>query len=348
MDTHKDDILTATQAIMYQRTFITFVIGAILGALGTLSFTAFFIKKETPSEYTCYSSPLINKFACLKPVIDKAEYSNMRVSLEAYIEDKKKSGAVSDVGLYFRDLKGGPTLGINEYNDFITASLLKLPTLIVYLRLAEQKPSLLQESITVSESMISNVQAVQFIKPKEPIFPNTSYTIEELLRRLVVYSDNTALVVLNEHLRTIVPDVDILVETFKELGLLPDAVEGDYTLTVKRFSSVFRLLYSATYLSPEMSAKALTYLSESAYIDGLVAGVPATTLVAHKFGERTTDLPDGSAVRQLHDCGIVYYPDNPYLLCVMTAGTDFSNLSTTIQDISRMVYEEVDSRRIVK
>ncbi len=333
---------------MYQRICITFVIGVVLGALGTTSYTAFFVPQKSNPEYLCYESEFINRFACLKPVIKKTEYANMRESLETYISEKEESGAVSDVGIYFRDLKNGPTLGIHEYNEFISASLLKIPTLIVYLRLSEENPAILKESIVIQESAVDTIHAIQNIEPKEPIFANTSYTIEELLRHLIVYSDNTALVPLNDHLRTLVPDVDILLETFKELGLMPDAVEGDYTLTVKRFSSVFHLLYNATYLSPEMSAKALEYLSQSAFTDGLVAGVPSTTPVAHKFGERTIESPEGigTTTNQLHDCGIVYYPQNPYLLCVMTKGPDFKNLSNTIKDISRMVYEEVDSRRI--
>lgn len=333
---------------MYLRIFITFVIGAVVGALVTTSYSAFFSHQELSHEFQCYSSPFINQSACDKPIINKAEYANLRALLETYIKQKKDSGTISDVGIYFRDLENGPTLGINEYKGFISASLLKMPTLIVYLRLAEDNPSLLKESITISESIVNNVQVVQYIEPKEQILTNTSYTIEELLRRLVVNSDNIALAALDEHLRIMSPDVDILIETFKELGLMPDAVEGDFTLTVKRFSSVFRILYNATYLTPEMSAKALDYLSDSAYTGGLVAGVPKGTPVAHKFGERTTELSDGSEMRQLHDCGIVYYPGNPYLLCIMTSGTEFNNLSTTIQDISRMVYEEVDSRRIVK
>jgi hypothetical protein len=51
-------------------------------------------------------------------------------------------------------------------------------------------------------------------------------------------------------------------------------------------------------------------------------------------------------LNQLHDCGIIYYPGNPYLLCVMTRGTDWSALEKTIQTISAMTYKEVDSRKL--
>jgi hypothetical protein len=64
--------------------------------------------------------------------------------------------------------------------------------------------------------------------------------------------------------------------------------------------------------------------------------------VAHKFGERTGFA---GGVKQLHDCGIVYYPKNPYLLCIMTRGTDFTKLESTIAAVSKMVYQEFDSRK---
>lgn len=70
--------------------------------------------------------------------------------------------------------------------------------------------------------------------------------------------------------------------------------------------------------------------------------MPASVKVAHKFGERLLE----DSTRQLHDCGIVYYPENPYLICIMTHGNVYENLEKTIQDISKMVYKEVDSRRL--
>ena len=47
-------------------------------------------------------------------------------------------------------------------------------------------------------------------------------------------------------------------------------------------------------------------------------------------------------IKQLHDCGIVYYPKHPYLLCVMTRGDSFEYLDDTIRDISHLVYQEVN------
>ena len=79
--------------------------------------------------------------------------------------------------------------------------------------------------------------------------------------------------------------------------------------------------------------------------DGLVAGVPGNIEVAHKFGEREVD----SQQTQLHDCGIVYYPKRPYLLCVMTRGqhtddgaVDEQKLQAIIKEVSTIVYNYVE------
>jgi len=61
-------------------------------------------------------------------------------------------------------------------------------------------------------------------------------------------------------------------------------------------------------------------------------------MVASRFGERAHG-PAGA--KQLHDCGIVYCPRRPYLLCVMTRGDDFQELTGTIRDLSRLVYSDV-------
>ena len=63
--------------------------------------------------------------------------------------------------------------------------------------------------------------------------------------------------------------------------------------------------------------------------------------VAHKFGVRNLDA---ETLKQFHDCGIVYYPDHPYLICIMTRAKDLDDGIQFLREVSRRVYEEVDSK----
>ena len=50
-------------------------------------------------------------------------------------------------------------------------------------------------------------------------------------------------------------------------------------------------------------------------------------------------------VSELHDCGIVYQNDDPYVLCVMTQGRSFAELQALIADISSTVYASTSRKR---
>ena len=90
-----------------------------------------------------------------------------------------------------------------------------------------------------------------------------------------------------------------------------------------------------------MSEILLGLLTETSYKNGLVAGLPEGEIkIAHKFGERKI----GKLI-QLHDCGIIYYQENPYLLCIMTRGNDFYKQQIGIEMISRFIYSEIDKER---
>ncbi len=325
--------------------FVVFTTGLALGVL--LTFVVQYHKPESEKSL-CTETVFVNSFACVKQVISKGEYVDLKLKLSDYIEEKKGEGSLVGAGVYFRDLRNGPTMGINEYEEYSTASLLKVPTLIAYLSLSEDNPSLLSEEIALRDGFNGgSTDFSQFYAPPDELKKDTAYTVEALLTRLTRYSDNAASEMLRAYLSVLSPN-DIIGETYKELGLVPEESGGDYVITVKRYASIFRILYNASYLSIEKSEKALRMLSESTFDQGIVAGVPKGTLVAHKFGERSfieTD-PNVKPLRQLHDCGIVYFPENPYTLCVMTLGYDFETLETVIRDISRMTYEEVESRKI--
>jgi hypothetical protein len=119
----------------------------------------------------------------------------------------------------------------------------------------------------------------------------------------------------------------------------PPTPVSDQFLSVQTYESVFRVLYNASYLSREASDWALEILADSEFKTGLVAGVPSNVTVSHKFGEHSVE----NGV-QLHDCGIVYHPRHPYLLCVMSKGTNFDMLDDVIAGVSRVVYSEIDAQ----
>lgn len=273
-------------------------------------------------------------------VIEKFGYASTQAELEKIFTQKKEEGILLDVALYFRDLENGPAFGINETAEFAPASLLKLPFSLAYMQIAEVEPKILSKQLSFRESAIS-VQ--QTIEPTDAIAPDTFYSIEDLLKHMISYSDNNAYALLQDYLTTTGRE-ELIYDTYLELGILtPDDIY-DEVVGVRRYAGIFRALYNVSYLSAESSEKVLTWLRGSNYKKGLAGGVPEEISVAQKFGERFE--PDG--VKQLHDCGIVYFPENPYLLCIMTRGYQFEELVEIIRDASAMVYAEVDSRRIEK
>jgi len=74
-------------------------------------------------------------------------------------------------------------------------------------------------------------------------------------------------------------------------------------------------------------------LARQKFNDGIPAGVPAGTLVAHKTG---------SITRIQHDAGIVY-ARRPYTLVILVRGIDDQAKSKAlIARISKMVYRSID------
>lgn len=265
------------------------------------------------------------EFMELRPFQDK---------IERLIQARTAKYKLAFVSVYFRDLMNGPWFGINEKALFTPASLLKVPIMIACLKQAEHNPAFLAKR--VSNNLPEDWNQKQLIKPLNPLIPGKSYTVEQLIRHMIEYSDNNA-----AHLLSSVVDKNILLNTFKDLGVRRPALNTQYNfMSAKMYASFLRMLYNASYLSRWHSQKALEYLSLTAFKDGLVAGVPSYVLVAHKFGEYAEPNPNG--IKQLHDCGIIYYPNNPYLLCIMSRGTDFATLDDIIRDISEAVYQEVN------
>jgi beta-lactamase class A len=283
-------------------------------------------------------------FACIRSqTINKKGYTDLKATLTSYIDDEQKAGRVEIVAVFFRDLIGGPTLGINDRVDFIPASLLKLPVVLTIYRWAEEEdPNILSQELMFDNKTL--LQNNQEFPPEQMIQVNTPYTVEELVEHTIKYSDNFAAELLVEHINNLGNGRDLIADTYRDLGILNSNDLDSSSVSAKGFSSIFTLLFNNSFLVKEDSEKILEILSENNFDEGLKAGVPGEIKVANKFGEREVT---STGEKQLHDCGIIYYPTNPYLLCVMTKGKDIADLKNIISHISEEFYKEIDSRKLI-
>lgn len=273
------------------------------------------------------------------PVISKARYDDLRGEIVSFIESERAAGAIEYVSVYFVDLNFGPVWGINQDESFIPASLLKLPLALTLFKNAETNPAVLENKIYFGGAAAAEEELDQAYEPAHEAGLNSTHSVRELVAIMLIDSDNQSYELLVDYLETLRKE-ETLTNTFLELGLDLPQNFLDASMTTRAYASLYRQLYDASYLSIEASNEILAMLVQSSFDRGIAAGVPREVKVANKFGERFF-----GEIKQLHDCGIVYYPGNPYLLCVMTQGKEWQELEGFIIEISKRTYEEVDSRR---
>jgi beta-lactamase class A len=267
------------------------------------------------------------------------EYIPLQKNLMRIINKAKTDGRVNDASVYFRDMELGHWTGINEDALYSPGSLLKVPLLIAYFDSAQDNPSILEKNIIFEAK--DKTPDIQAIEPAESIKVGESYKTSELIRRMIVYSDNNATNLLFNNI-----DHNALKDVFSDLGLKFDeqTATQDF-ISPKQFSLFFRILFNSSYLSRSYSESALELLTQTTFKDGLEAGVPGNVEIAHKFGERELIYATNNNKEvELHDCGVVYFPNNPYTLCIMTKGQNLTDLKNIIKDISTTVYETVENK----
>lgn len=266
--------------------------------------------------------------------------SPLEEALKLIVSTSIKNKQLTTASVYYRDLNTGRWFGINQDQKFVPASLFKVPLMIAYLKDAEKNPNLL--STKVVNDLVSDENVNETIKALQSVKQGERYTVDELLHYMIDSSDNNATVLLFKNVNQ-----DTLKKVFSDLDIqIPTTGINTDFISVDNYSFLFRVLYNATYLSHEMSEKGLEMLSKIDFEDGLrTSGIPKSITIADKFGEYYLIENGKVGEHQLHDCGIVYHPKHPYLLCVMTKGEKIEDLEKLIQDISKMAYRYVNNMK---
>jgi beta-lactamase class A len=274
-------------------------------------------------------------------IIPSADQETGMISIKNKISDSinsdKKNNNLTDASVFFYDLNKGRWIGVNETEKYNPASMLKVVIMVVYLKESEQSASVLG-SYLVYTKQIDDIAKQDPFNTLPELKVGESYKVSDLINKMIIDSDNGSETLLLNSISQMSLD-----SIYNALNMEnPDVVDG-FTISPRTYSLFLRILYSATYLNSVDSEKALNILSKTTFVDGLVAGVPKNTVVAHKFGEHIIQQDDQAQQIELHDCGIIYYPKNPYLLCVMTKGNNLDNLKNTIKSISSLVYQNYSS-----
>lgn len=286
------------------------------------------IREGNPSYQ--FINPLL---AYIIPSSDKEpKLSALKSSIAGVIHAQKKHG-LDDASVFMSDLNRGRWIGVAENEEYPPASMFKVVVMTAYFKGSEEIPGLFSERVTYTKEVDETVRKAAF-QSSTNLRVGSSYTIKELIDRMIIDSDNGAEILLLGYMNK-----DFFSFFYDALDIKGPNADGSFMVSPRSYSLFFRILYSATYLNKDSSEKALQLLSKTTFNDGIVAGLPKEVKVAHKFGEYVAY--EGNTVEEihLHDCGIVYYLQDPYLLCVMTKGNNLEILKNTIQKISSMVYQ---------
>ena len=272
-----------------------------------------------------YIKPLLyNSINC-----ESKKYAPLKTKIEAVINQYKQAGSVDSVSVYLKLLGSREFLSINENELYHPASLIKLPMLIAFLKMEEQHPGILNTKITfhLPEGIPSQTYN------SRQIVSGKSYRIKELLKYMIVYSDNNATYLINSYV-----DLKVFEKIFSDFGLVvPDVQDLNYKISAKDYSLFLDVVYNAGYLTIPHSEFVAELLSQSNFEIGIKKGIPSYTKIIHKFGE--WGQGPNSNLHQLSESGIIYLDNCHYLLTIMSHGKDVNNLPPVLSDISKTIYD---------
>ncbi len=324
--------------------YFTIVIVFIASAISYLAF--YFINRQeldaiangtNGNDYCNYNIARLSGYQYIRPLLfaepscEAASLYGIKTDLESEINSLKNKGIITTASVYLREFHKGEWMSINENEKFSPGSLLKVPELITFFKMNEKQPGILEKKITFDHPLISDKTATYLSKS---IQLGKTYTIMELLEYMISYSDNNATLLLNQQI-----DVPTFKKVFTDMGLAePDFNAKEYPITAKDYSLFMKGLFNASYLSIKDSERCTEMLGTSDFRDGMMAGIPSTCKIAHKFGEGGySNAPNFS------ESGIIYCNDKPYVLTIMTKGADMKKLPGVIKEISQMVYSRMST-----
>ena len=292
-------------------------------------------EEKTGAHSPSYNAIELTNYKFVHPLLlaettgQSEKLSDFKNFFNSYFIRKKSEGVINSASALFMDLNDGEWTSVNGGESYNLGSLVKIPLLISSLKQYETNPSFFEKAIFF-DKIDSQIPVQTF--GDEQIQLGKIYTVNDLLFYMAAKSDNYS-----THLLNAMMDAKVFKSVFTDLKLpAPDLHAKDYKLSVEEYTKFMRVLYASTYLNAKNSEYALTLLSQGAFKEGFLKQLPANAIVSHKFGEFS--MPEE---KQLHESGIFYVNNHPYLLTVMTRGNDVRKLPEVLSDISKYIYDSI-------
>jgi beta-lactamase class A len=261
----------------------------------------------------------------------RAQWSVLRQKILSQARNfKGKSGIV------VKDMKMNWEISLNKEEGFASASLVKIPIMAAVFGAAQSGKIRLEGRIKLKAS--DKVPGSGELKNMPA---GRDFSIEELVERMIISSDNTAANMLIELL-----GFGFLNNSFKEFGLKntnlsrkmmefggrKNGVEN-YT-TAEDTSYLLEKIYRNRLCNVSVSEKCMGLLKRQKTRDRIPVQLPDDIIVAHKTGLE---------MKVCHDAGIVFAPRGDFLICVLTKGVVNSRLSKKF--ISNIAFEVYNNYR---
>lgn len=264
---------------------------------------------------------LSNSAWAVSSTVSSVSYRTLEKELTEHIEQKKGT-----YGIYVRDLYTKQVCGLNHDTVFHAASTFKIPVnLYLFKQIADGQINP-HHKLTYQRKHYEGGTGILQYKDY-----GTSYTIQELSKYSIVYSDNVATNMLLDLLGR-----KNVKKMMSDLG--GTVVDYSANTTCPKDMAIYMdALVEFNIEHPAEGALLLDFLKNTVFNDRIPTLLPAGTEVAHKIGNWPLE---GS----YHDVGVVYHPDHPYIISLFSKNAPSSNYAyQVLQQISRFVYDAQSS-----
>jgi len=257
-----------------------------------------------------------------------------------------QSGAT--VGFYFKDLARSESLTVGADIRFHAASTMKVPVMIQVFRDVEAGRLRLDERIVVANQFRSLADSSSYALDRADDSDSSLYqqvgqsvSVRNLLELMITVSSNLATNNLIERVGAARVNATLRGLGIDSVNVLRGVGDGaafragmNNTLTARGLAQVMAAIVDGRAAGAASCAEMLQVLLRQRFKEGIPAGLPPETPVAHKTGELTGHH---------HDAAIVYVGGRPrYVLVILTRGINERNDSSKlIADLAKLVHERL-------